>query len=62
MYTIRIRRYKKAAIKRTRWGVEFGDAARLFALGYRAALRDMGLPHEVLVYDSDGRLYYNAED
>lgn len=62
MYTIRIRRYKKAAIKRTRWRVEFGDAARLFALGYRAALRDMGLPHEVLVYDAEGRLYYNAEE
>lgn len=62
MYTIRIRRYKKAAIKSTRWRVEVGEAARLFAIGYRAALRDMGLPHEVLVYDADGRLYYNAEE
>ena len=61
MYTIRIRQYKKSRIGRTRHSLDCGDMARVFADGYKAALKDMGLPHDVFVYDREGRLYYECE-
>ncbi len=60
-YTIRIQRYDKHKICRTRHRVEFAENARSFAEGYRAALHDVGLDSfNVYVYDDKGVQYYKA--
>lgn len=60
-YRIKLRRKEKDKALLTRYSFDFGDTARVWASGYQQALADCGHNHSVLVYDPDGRLYYNAK-
>lgn len=63
IYTIKIRRYKKGQAGSSRYRFSLGAFAKPFAIGYQAALRDVGITDlYVSVVDKDGDVMLDGSE
>lgn len=63
IYTIKLRRYKKGQAGSSRYRFTLRSFARPFAIGYQAALRDIGIEDlHVSVTDQDGAVVLDGPE
>lgn len=63
IYTIKLRRYKKGSAGSSRYRFTLGSFAKPFAIGYQAALHDIGIRDlHVSVVDQDGAVVLDGPE